>query len=208
MNPAALYAEKPTQRSRQVLTDLLAVLVLLMCAWIGDTVHDATSKLAGPGRSIESAGSELAEKMEEAADVADDLPGVGDELASPLNGASDVGERIEDAGVQQQDAVATLAVVLGFTAGGVPAIWLLLRWLPARLRFARRAEEGRSLRESPEGVDLLALRALARQPISALLRMERGPVTGWREQDPQVIAELAHLELEHLGLRGNASTTG
>jgi hypothetical protein len=201
MNLPALYAETPAQRSRQVLTDLLALLVLLACAWIGNTVHDATSKLAGPGRSIESAGSELAERMGEAADVADDLPTIGDELASPLNGASGVGERIEDAGVQQQDAVATLAVVLGWTAGGVPALWLLLRWLPARLHFARRAEEARLLRESPEGIDLLALRALARQPISALLGVERAPVAGWRGQDPRVVTELARLELELLGLR-------
>lgn len=204
MNLLPLYAETPVRRSRQLLADLLVVLAVLFFAWIGNTVHDATEKLAGPGRSIESAGSDLADSMDDVADVVDEVPAVGDELTTPFNAASGVGDRIETAGVQEQEAAGTLATVLGWTAGGVPAALLLLRWLCGRLRFARRAREARYLRESAAGLDLLALRALARQPIGVLVRMERAPVTGWREQDPRVVTELAELELRRLGLRGTA----
>lgn len=197
-----LYAETRARRSRQVLTDVLAVLGLLVCAWLGNTVHDATEKLAGPGRSIESAGADLAERMDDAAAAAEDLPAVGDQLSAPFAEARAVGQQIEAAGIEQQRVVGRLATVLGWAVGGVPAALLLLRWLPPRLRFARHAGEARWLRQSAAGIDLLALRALARQPIRELLRMKKSPVTGWRDKDPDVIAALAGLELRRLGVQG------
>ena len=196
------YAETSARRTRQMLTDVLALAGLLVCFWIGSTVHDATEELAGPGRSIESAGNDLAERLDEASNAADDIPAVGDELAAPLDRARDVGEQIESAGARQQEVVATLADVLGLTLGGVPALWLLLRWLPPRVRFARRAHEATLLRQSSAGIDLLALRALARQPLRELMRLRQSPITGWRERDPQVVAALASLELRRLGVRG------
>lgn len=203
----AWYAETSARRSRQVLTDVLALAGLLLCLWLGSTVHDTTEELAGPGRSIESAGNDLAERLDEASDAAGEIPAVGDELAAPLDRARDVGEQIESAGARQQEVVGTLANVLGWTIGGVPAIWLLLRWLPPRVRFVRRAREARLLRESAAGMDLLALRALARQPLRELMRMRMSPITGWRERDPQVVAALAGLELRRLGVRGTPPTS-
>lgn len=197
----AWYAETPARRSRQVVADVLALVGLVLCVWLGTTVHDTTERLIGPGESIESAGVELSERMDEAASALSDIPAVGDEVSGPFERASGVGQRIEDAGVQQQEVVRTLATVLGWTAGGLPALLLLLRWLPGRLRFARRAAEARLLRESPAGIDLLALRALARQPISALLRIKDSPISGWRREDPDVVAALAALELHRLGVR-------
>lgn len=202
------YAETPGRRSRQVLTDVLALAGLLLCFWVGSTVHDATAELAGPGRSIESAGNDLAERLDEASAAANEIPAVGDELAAPLDRARDVGKQIEDAGAKQQEVVGSLADVLGWTIGGVPAIWLLLRWLPPRVRFVRRANEARLLRESSAGMDLLALRALARQPLRELMRMRQSPITGWRERDPQVVAALASLELRRLGVRGTPPGPG
>jgi len=197
----AWYAETPARRSRQVVADVLALVGLVLCVWLGTTVHDITEKLVEPGERIEAAGVELSQRMDEAASAVSGIPAVGDEVAEPFSDASGVGQRIEDAGVQQQEVVRRLATVLGWTVGGLPALLLLLRWLPRRLRFSRRAAEGRLLRESSAGVDLLALRALARQPISALLRMKDSPVTGWRREDPDVVAALAALELDRLGVQ-------
>jgi hypothetical protein len=197
----AWYAETPARRSRQVIADVLVLVGLVLCVWLGTTVHGTTEKLVDPGERIESAGVELSQRMDEAASAVENIPAVGDEVAEPFSDASGVGQRIEDAGKQQQEAVRTLATVLGWTAGGLPALLLLLTWLPRRLRFGRRAAEARLLRESSAGIDLLALRALARQPIGALLRMRNAPVTGWRRQDPDVVAALAALELHRLGVQ-------
>jgi hypothetical protein len=195
------YAETPARRSRQVMGDVLAVVGLLLCVWIGSTVHDATTRLVGPGETIEAAGAGLAERMDGAADAADGIPAVGDDLAEQFAEAGGVGERIESAGREQQQVVRTLATVLGWTAGGLPAAYLLLRWLSNRLRFARLAGEARLLRGSDAGLDLLALRALAAQPLRQLMLLKDPPVSGWRAQDRDAVAALAALELHRLGVR-------
>jgi hypothetical protein len=195
------YAETPARRSRQAVADVLSLVGLVLCMWLGTTVHDTTEKLVGPGERIESAGVELSQRMDEAASAVDGIPAVGDEVAEPFSDASGVGQRIEDAGVQQQEVVRRLATVLGWTTGGLPAVVLLLAWLPLRLRFTRLAAEARLLRGSSAGIDLLALRALARQPISVLLRTSDAPVDGWRREDPDVVSSLAALELAGLGVQ-------
>ncbi|NNH54440.1 hypothetical protein HLB15_19615, partial [Promicromonospora citrea] len=48
---------------------------------------------------------------------------------------------------------------------------------------------------------LLALRALANQPLRALARVTDDPVAAWRSGDEDTIRALADLELRSLGLR-------
>jgi hypothetical protein len=201
------YAESPARRSRQIAADVLAVAGLLGCLWVGTGVHDLTAELAGPGRALESAGSSLSDRMDDAADVAGDTPLAGDELAAPFEGAGDASRAIEDAGAQQQQAVATLATGLGWATGGIPALFLVLLWLPRRLRFARQAGQAARLRAANAGLDLLALRALTLQPLTDL--GARGPalVQGWRDRDADAVEALAALELRRLGLRTRSTPT-
>ena len=200
--PLIWYAETPVRRIRQVATDLVAVLALLCCYWLGATVHDLTAELASPGRSLESGGAALADRMTDAGSAADDVPLVGDELAVPFEQASEAGRSIQDAGVKQQEVVHTLALTLGWVIGGIPALGVLLLWLPRRLRFARRASNARRLVRSGVGLDVFALRALASQPLSELAKLRADPAEGWRQSDPEMIAALAALELRRFGLRG------
>lgn len=194
------YAESPTRRSRQIFADVLATLALLICAWIGDGVHDLTAELAGPGRALESGGAALADRMDDAGRAAGNVPLAGDELAAPFEGAGEASRAIEDAGVQQQEVVATLANALGWVTGGVPALVVLALWLPPRIRFARQAGLARRLRGDLAGLDMLALRALARQPLGDLVRVGPELVDGWRARDRRAIETLAALELRRLGL--------
>jgi len=195
------YAETPARRSRQIVGDAAAVFGLLLCLWAGTGAHDLTTGLAEPGRTLESAGAELAARMDEAGAAADDLPLAGDALAAPFDGAGDASRAIEGAGVQQQGAVATLATTLGWVVGGLPALLIAAGWLPSRVRFRRQAGQAVRLRDADAGLDVLALRALARQPLSALMRAGPGLVDGWRANDPAAISALADLELRRLGLR-------
>ena len=76
---------------------------------------------------------------------------------------------------------------------------VLFGWLPLRL-WIRRASVGSALRTGSAGRDLLALRALARQPLRRLRAIHPDPVSAWRAGDTSTLDALAGLELRTLGL--------
>ncbi len=94
-----------------------------------------------------------------------------------------------------------LAVVLVV----LPVGWLLLRWLPWRLRWLREAAAADRLTgRGADGVtdlELLAARAMATAPLPQLARLPAGTGAGWRAGDPAALRALAALELDRLGLR-------
>ncbi len=195
------YAETPARRTRQIAADVTAVLALLLCYWIGTSVHNLTEDLAAPGRSLQSGGAELAQRMTDAGNAVSSAPFIGGSLQTPFAQASGAARSIEQAGIKQQEVVNTLAVTLGWVTGGLPALVVLAMWVPKRLRFARRAGHAQRLVGGGAGLDVFALRALARQPIAELARLGPDPAAGWRARDPATIEALAALELRHLGLR-------
>jgi hypothetical protein len=201
------YAEIPARRARQVTADAIAGVALLICLWVGNGVHDLAVKLAGPGRALEVAGADFAQRMTDAGASIGGVPLMGDQLQAAFDDASDAGRALETAGAQQQDAVRTFAITMGLVSGGIPALFVLVIWLPPRLRFARRAGHARRLRDRDIGLDVFALRALARQPIAELARLQTDPAAGWRNQDPEVMEALAALELRGLGLRSASRST-
>jgi hypothetical protein len=50
-------------------------------------------------------------------------------------------------------------------------------------------------------LDLFALRALARQPLTALARLHPDAADAWRRRDPEAVRALADLELRACGLK-------
>jgi hypothetical protein len=194
------YAESPARRSRQLLADVAVAVALLACLWMGSTVDHLTADLAGPGRTLQSAGAALADKMDDAGAAAGKVPLAGQDLAAPFWGAGQAGRAIEAAGVRQQQVVARMATLFGLLSGGLPALVVLSLWLPRRVRFAREAGLATRLRAAHGGLDILALRALARQPLGDLVHVGPGMVDGWRAGDPAAIEALAALELRGLGL--------
>jgi hypothetical protein len=192
------YAEMPAKRTAQQLGDLAVAAWILLWIWIGHAVHDAVRRLAAPGRELEDAGSSLAGGLRGAAERAGDVPVVGDGLRAPLDTAAGAGDAVARAGVAQQEAVGTLALVLALVVAGLPIAVALLLWLPGRLHYARDAAAARRLSGD---VELLALRAATSQPLHVLARLGPDPVTRWRRGEPQAAEQLAALELRRLGLR-------
>jgi hypothetical protein len=195
------YADRPTTLVRQLLTDLLVI--VWVYAWIraATWVYDLVSKLAVPGRGLENAGTGLAENLAGAGRKIDRVPAVGDALASPFAHAAQAARSLANAGHEQQVIVHQLALVLAVAVTAVPLGLVLFGWLPLRVRWMRRAGAAAAMRRAGAGRDLLALRALASQPLRRLTALDPDIAAAWRRGDPTAVDALAALELNRLGLR-------
>ena len=196
-----LYAHLPVQRTRQLAADVGMLAWILLWVLVARTVHGAVLVLAGPARAVEDLGNSVAGNMQSAAGVAEDVPIVGDELAAPFHALAEAGGTVTGAGQAAQDAVGTLATVLAVVLVVLPVGWLLLRWLPWRLRWAREAAAARQLITGTPDLELLALRAMVTAPLPRLAALPQGTGAAWRAGDPAAVRALAGLELHRLGLR-------
>jgi hypothetical protein len=196
-----LYAQHPVVRSRQLAADLGMLAWTVLWVLVARIVHSAVRVLAEPGEAVENLGGSVAGHMSSAADAADGVPVVGDELAAPFTALADAGGSVAGAGVAAQDAVGTLATVLAVVLVVLPVGWLLLRWLPGRLNYAREATAAARLTRGTPDLELLAARALATAPLPRLAALPAGTGAAWRAGDPDAVRALAGLELRRLGLR-------
>lgn len=195
-----LYAQRPGLRLRQVGADVGLLAWLVGWVLVARAVHAAVLALAGPGEAVANLGRSVAGDMGSAADAARGVPLLGDGLARPLRALGAAGSSVGGAGQAAQDAVHRLAVVLAVVLVVLPVGWLLLRWLPWRLRYAREAAAATGLAGSGD-LDLLAARALATASLPRLAALPPGTAGAWRDGDPAAARALAQLELARLGLR-------
>ncbi len=196
-----LYAFDPVRRTRQVVTDLLVAGWVLLVVAAGRRVHELTLQLAGPGRRLEQAGADIGTSLHDAAAQVGGLPLVGDRVRGPLDQAAAATSALVSAGQEQQAAVGRLALLLGLLVAVLPVLVVLAVWLPARVRFVRRAAAAQRFVDADSDLDLFALRALAGQPMHVLARLSDDPAGAWRRGDPVVVRALAALELRSAGLR-------
>jgi hypothetical protein len=196
-----LYAEKPGAALRQIVTDLLVVLWVYAWVRLSMALFDAIEKLAVPGEKLAGAGDRMAEQFRDAGSKVRRVPIAGDDLANPLNKAGAAASEVADAGRQQQEIVHDVALTLSVAALVLPLGLVLLWWLPRRLRWMRHASAAAKLRAAPAGKDLLALRALATQPLTTLAALDPDIAAAWRRGDAAAVDRLAALELAGAGLR-------
>ncbi len=201
-----LYASSPARRTRQVAADVGMLAWVVLWVLVARVVHGAVLVLAEPGRAVEDLAGSVAGNMESAAGVAEDVPLVGDELSAPFGALADAGDSVSGAGQAAQDAVGTLSTVLAVVLVVLPVGWLLLRWLPWRLRWAREAAAARTLLAGTPDLHLLAVRALATAPLPRLAALPAGTGAAWQAGNPDAVRALAGVELDRLGLRLPAGT--
>jgi len=182
-------------------TDLLVVAWVAFWIWASMRLYDLVEKLAVPGQKMEGAGSGMADNLSEAGSKVNRVPGVGDALASPFERAAGAARALADAGREQQETVRDIALALSLIVLVVPLALVLFGWLPLRIRWIRRAGAAAGLRGVPAGRDLLAMRALATQPLRRLAALGPDPVNAWRRGDESIVDALAALELRRLGMR-------
>ena len=198
-----LYAERVPTAIRQLLTDIIVVIWVYLWIRAAFWVYDMVQKLAVPGQKLEAAGGGIADNLAQAGGTVGKVPLVGDQLVKPFNGAADAARSMADAGHQQQEIVGDMAWVVALVAVAVPLALVLFLWLPLRLRWIRRAGVATTVRDQPAGRDLLALRALASQPLNELAKLGPDIAQSWRNGDAGAVDALAALELRKLGLSGS-----
>lgn len=199
--PVKIYADRAPVAARQLITDLLVVAWVYFAIRAAMWLHDLVQKLAVPGQRLEGAGTGLADGLSDVGSKINRVPIVGDDLTAPFNGAADAARSLAGAGQQQQDVVNDLALALSLGLLVFPLGLVLFVWLPLRVRWMRRAGAAATLRGAAAGRDLLALRALATQPLTKLTRIDPDVAQSWRRGDEATVAALAALELKALGLR-------
>jgi len=192
------YADRPIRLTRQVVADLLAAGWVALWIWVATTVHDWVLELRAPGDGLVSAGGSIRDVFTNAADKARDVPLVGDDLSGALGNGTKAGETLTSAGNAQIGVVEDSAFWLAAALVVIPVLFLLVTWLPVRLRYARKAAGIEKLRDKP---DLLALRALTSLSPRQLAKFDGDPAVAWRTGDTDVIDELARRELASLGVR-------
>jgi hypothetical protein len=196
-----MYADRLPTAIRQLLTDLLVV--FWVYAWIraGLWINDMVEKLGVPGQKLQEAGAGIAGNLSDIGGKVGRVPLVGDDLTAPFNDAAGAANSIAEAGRQQQEVVDNLAVTMALLIIAMPLALVLFLWLPARLRWMRRAAVAVAVRSEPAGQDLLALRALASRPLNELAKLGPDIAQSWRNGDAEAVRALAALELKDLGLK-------
>jgi hypothetical protein len=202
------YAQHPVLRARQLAADLGMLLWVIVWVLVARAVHAAVLVLAEPGRAVEDLGGSVAGNMNSAADAAEDVPLVGDELSAPFDALADAGGSVTGAGQAAQDAVGTLAAILAVVLVVLPVGWMLLRWLPWRLRYAREAGAARRMLAGTPDLHVLAARALATASLPRLAALPAGTGAAWHAGNPDAVRALAALELRRLGLELPGSGAG
>jgi hypothetical protein len=194
------YPDIPSRRASTLVRDLLTVALLVLLAWIALKVHDAVDRLAVLGEGVNEAGSSVEDGFSSAADAVDGTPVVGDELADGLRGAGEgTGGNVADLGQEGEDRVHRLADILGLVTFFVPATFLLLRVVPARVAQVRQLTDAeRVLREGGASTRTLAMRAAFALPYGQLLAHTRDPLGDLEAERYDALIEAV---LEDAGLR-------
>ena len=196
-----LYADIPARRTRQVAGDVWLVGWTVLWIWIAIKLHGLIMNLAAPGLAIADGANDLAGSISSAGDSISGLPLVGDTLGGPFDGMSSAASAIASAGQAEADAVAALAMFLSVSLAVLAFASFAVFWVPLRIGFVRRASAAQRFVDADEDLDLFALRALARQPLHVLARINDDPAGAWRRGDRVIIDALAGLELREEGLR-------
>lgn len=193
-----VYARSSRLLVAQVLADAAMLAWIAACWWCGRLADSFLRGLAQPAVDAGRAATQVKGQLTDAADQVKDLPLVGDQLRAPFDQVSGSVDGLVQAADAQVVAINQAATATGWAVFLAPVLLALAFWLPWRVAQVRAARQLKSLSSSPAGDELLALRALATQPLAALMNVTSDPVAVWRSGDPEAMRRLADVAL-HAG---------
>jgi hypothetical protein len=204
------YPELSGARTRTILCDVGALILIGLFAWTGKEVHDTVVKINSLSRGVIDAGTSVRTGFEDAAGRVGGVPVVGGSLADGLRSAGSAsGGNVVAAGEAGETAVSDTASVLGWAIFGLPTLVLLAFFVPLRGLQVRRLTLGaRALGIAPsvERRRLLAQRAAFGMPWADLRRFTRDPIGDLEAEryEPLVAALYAEAGLRAPGPPGPA----
>ncbi len=188
-----LYAPPSWKLVRQIVLDAL---VIGWCwGWwaISQASDEYVRRLAGRARAAEESTRQIHTSVTEAADAVGAIP-FGGALRGPLDALA----RAIDPLVANSSGLAaqldSLAGDLGLWGLVIPVLLVVPFWIWHRVCFWRDSAAVAVLIRAGADDAVLALRALATQPVRRLAPIAADPAAAWRTGDPDVIGRLAHLE--------------
>jgi hypothetical protein len=189
--------------------DVLAVLALVFLAWLGRRVYRLVDDLRVVTEAVNGAGSSVQNGFGAAADAVSGTPVIGDDIAGALQsaGAASGGNVIELA-VTGDTAIHRLALLLGLLTFLIPALILLLLYIPMRVGQTRRLRSSRLLfrdEYNPERRRILAMRAAMSLPADHLLKYSPDPIGDLVRGDHDALVAAL---LAEAGLAPTALTSG
>lgn len=199
------YSTRPLRLLGQLFSDFAVFVWTAIWFFVGMAVYDAIDTIAQAGRQVASGASGVAGNLASAGKSAANIPLMGDAIAKPLQSAAQAALDIAGAGRDLDSTASWLAVLLAMAVIAVPILLAVGPWLFLRIRFFRRKWVVSGLATTPEGQQLLALRALTNRPPRKLTAITADPVGAWRYEDPATIQALASLELRAAGITLRAS---
>jgi hypothetical protein len=174
------FPDLPGQRARTIAADVAVVLALVLFAWLGAKVHDAVQELTAVSSGVQSVGGSVEGAFRDAGSAVDGAPIVGDDVRDALQDAGEgTGGKAAAAGREGEESIESLASLLGWLTFLAPAVLLLSRTVPPRVRQVRQltaAAQVLLLDEDDERRRLLAQRAAFGLSYATLVRYTRDPL--------------------------------
>jgi hypothetical protein len=195
-----IYADHFSRRSRQIFADLMGVIWCVAALLVARGIYSLVELLGRPGTALKDAGNGMSGNLLNASDQLQDVPLVGDSVAAPFDSAAGAAGRLADAGDAIEDTARLIAIFVALVFVAFAFMAAAVVWLLPRLYWVRRAREARRISETTGGVELLAVRALARRRLPQLAELGDDVVAAWRRGEPAALRSLAALELRRLGL--------
>lgn len=197
---ASMYAQRRGQMVGQVTADLFMVAWAVGWWCLGRATAQTIDDAAGPLRSSRDTVRQVVEQLGQMGEQSSQVPGVGDGLRTALDGLAVSLQAVIGAAETQIVFVERAGLLAGWLVFLLPVLIVWAIWIPARIRFARRARATRSLLDAHADLELFALRAMAAQPLHVIAKISDDPMTAWRRGDRRVITALAAAELRGSGL--------
>ena len=174
------YPQVPHRFASRLLADLLVVTVIVLLALLGLTVRATVNRLVVVPQGVVETGSAVQSGFHDAADAVGHVPIIGGDLSDAFDSAGQgSGGRVEELGQEGVDRTHRLADLLGLLVFGLPALAILVWYVPPRLSLVRRLTDASKVlddRTSPERRRLIAMRAAFALPFETLLRHTPDPV--------------------------------
>jgi hypothetical protein len=200
-----LYADDPWLRTRQVVGDALALAVAWWIVRLAARLRHGIDELRLVASGLERSGRSVSEGAGSAESAVEGVPAVGGALAAPFRTIGGAGRELTAAGDQVARTVETVAFWVPVLVTALVLGWIVLRYLPARVRWVAEATEAALVLGSPDAARLLGVRAAATRPLRTLRREVGDPATALAEER---YVELARVELRALGLSTHALDAG